>query len=114
LSLASPEYHVLPGERSDGIGALRAVRVTDTCHALSQLDKECGLLLGQDIPYIDGSRDGADQEYGVVVVVEVKVADLVRDVSLMKDLGACWALRFEDFNMSNEVPHRIEVFVFRK
>jgi len=114
LSLAGPEYHVLPGERSDGIDALRAVRVTDTCHALSQLDKECGLLLGQDIPYIDGSRDGADQEYGVVVVVEVKVADLVRDVSLMKDLGACWALRFEDFNMSNEVPHRIEVFVFRK
>jgi hypothetical protein len=32
----------------------------------------------------------------------------------MKDLGACWGLRFEDFNMSNEIPHRIEVFVFRK
>jgi hypothetical protein len=71
LSLAGPEDHVVPGERSDGIDALRAVRVTDACHTLSQLHKECGLLLGQDIPDIDGSRDGADEEYGVVIVVEV-------------------------------------------
>jgi hypothetical protein len=71
LSLAGPEDHVLPGERSDGIDALRAVRVTDTCNTLSQLHKEFGLLLGQDIPNIDGPRDGADEEYGVVVVVEV-------------------------------------------
>ena len=71
MSLAGPEYHILPWERSDGIDALRAVRVTDACNALSQLDKECGLLLGQNIPDIDGSRDGADKEYGVVIVVEV-------------------------------------------
>ena len=88
MTLAGPEDHVLPGERSDGIDALRAVRVPDACHALSQLNKECGLLLDQDIPDIDGARDGADEEYGVVVVVEVKVADLVRDLPLVKDLGA--------------------------
>ena len=88
MSLAGSKDHILPGERSDGIDALRAVRVTDTCHALSQLYKECRLLLGQDIPDIDGPRNGADEEYGVVIVVEVYVADLVQDVPLMKDLSA--------------------------
>ena len=71
MSLAGPEDHVLPGERSDSIDALRAVRVSDTCHALSQLHKEFGLLLGKDIPDIDGARDSADEEYGVVIVMEV-------------------------------------------
>lgn len=88
MSLAGPEYHILPRERSYGVDALRAVRVTDTCHALSQLHKECGLLLGQDIPDIDSPGDSADEEYGVVIVMEVKVADLVRDMPLVKDLSA--------------------------
>jgi len=88
LSLAGPEDYVLPGERPDSIDALRAVRVTDACHTLSQLHKEFGLLLGQYIPNIDGPRDGADEENGVVVVVKVYVADLVRDVPLMKNLSA--------------------------
>ena len=71
MSLASAKDHVLPGERSNGIDALRAVRVTDACHAFSQLQKKFGLLLGHDIPNIDGPRDGADEEYVVVLVVEM-------------------------------------------
>ncbi len=49
-----------------------------------------------------------------MIVVEVKVADLVRNVPLMKNLGSRWALRFKDLYMSYKVTHCIEVFVLRQ
>ena len=49
-----------------------------------------------------------------MVDMEVKVADLVRDVTLAEDLSpGCARVRLEDLNVADEVAHCEEVFVLR-
>lgn len=43
--------------------------------------------MGQGVPHIHVPTEGTYEEHWVVVVVEVEVADLVRDQGLFKELS---------------------------
>lgn len=73
------EDHVVHQDAAETIYSMQPVGGADASHCFTQVSKSSGFILWQRVPHIDVAAEGSNEKHWVVVVMEVKVADLVRD-----------------------------------